>query len=227
MAQCIRKQQCTDVLLNCSVLSKGHLSDKTKTRYTGKESILPNNWNSQEKMASFGAHKPFSPSATEAASLKVSIKQGFYLKMYCPHSPLYTLKEAVYKPRPDCPWALRGLALQREHMAKCTLQTHRNYFYSQLFYMGRLITDVNFGRASGSWQTEAARPTNLVPSDVLPPLVHSNVDLSGLLLQSGESQALSTSHSCQNLCVSWDPSVYKAEYCWEGSPNYVMILKAN
>lgn len=89
------KQQCTDVLHNCGVLSKGHLSDKTKTRYPGKGSILPSNWNTQEKMASFGAHKPFSPSATEVASLKVSIKKGFYLQMYCPHSPLYTLKTSM------------------------------------------------------------------------------------------------------------------------------------
>lgn len=41
------------------------------------------------------------------------------------------------------------------------------------------------------------------------------------------SPPLSASHSCQNLCVSWDPSGYKTEYCWEGSPNYVMVLKAN
>lgn len=37
-------------------------------------------------------HRPFCPSATEAASLKVSIKQGFYLKMYCSHSPLWCYK---------------------------------------------------------------------------------------------------------------------------------------
>lgn len=46
-------------------------------------------------MASFGACKLFSPSATEAASLKVSINQGFYLKMQSPHSPLYTLKASM------------------------------------------------------------------------------------------------------------------------------------
>lgn len=46
-------------------------------------------------MVDFGTHTPFSPAATEAASLKVSIKQGFYLKMCCPHSPLYTLKASM------------------------------------------------------------------------------------------------------------------------------------
>lgn len=30
-----------------------------------------------------------------------------------------------------------------------------------------------------------------------------------------ESPPLSASHSCQNLCVSWDPSGYKTEYFWE------------
>lgn len=68
---------------------------QNQTRYPGKGSILPSNWNTQEKMAHFGAQKPSSPSAREAASLKVSIKQGFYLKMYCPHSPLYTLKASM------------------------------------------------------------------------------------------------------------------------------------
>lgn len=58
--------------------------------------------------------------------------------------------------------------------------------------MGRLITDFNFGRASGSWQTKAARPTNLVPSGLLPPLVHSNTGLSKQLPQSGGRHALPT-----------------------------------
>lgn len=122
----------------------------------------------RKKMASFGAHKPFFPSATEAANLKVSIKQGFYLETHCPHSPLYTWKPPCYKP-----W------LSLSPVWPCTAvwaygQVHLTQNYPQLLLMGRLITDANLGRASGSWQTEAARPTNILPSDVLPPLVHSN-----------------------------------------------------
>lgn len=92
------KQQCSDVLHNCRALCKGHLRDKTKTRYPGKGSILPSNWNTQEKMADFGAQKPSSPSAIEAASLKVSIKQGFTWKCTA-HTLHCTLwKRPCYKP---------------------------------------------------------------------------------------------------------------------------------
>lgn len=73
--------------------------------------------------------------------------------------------------------------------------------------MGRLTTDFNFGRASGSWQTEAARPTNLVPSGLLPPLICSNMGLSKLLLQSGGRHALPTSLCHTTVKVSLFPEV--------------------
>lgn len=41
------------------------------------------------------------------------------------------------------------------------------------------------------------------------------------------SPPLSTSHNCQGLSRSGGPSTYKTEYYWEGSPNFVTILKAN
>lgn len=72
-------------------------------------------------------HRPFCPSATEAASLKVSIKQGFYLKMYCSHPTLCYLKASMLQtltvPEP-C------VAL---HCSMCMATLHRNYFYPQLF----------------------------------------------------------------------------------------------
>lgn len=39
------------------------------------------------------------------------------------------------------------------------------------------------------------------------------------------SLTLAASHSCQNLCISWDPFGDETEYYWEGSLNYTMILK--
>lgn len=41
------------------------------------------------------------------------------------------------------------------------------------------------------------------------------------------SPPLSMSHNCQGLSLSRDPSRYKTEYYWEGSPNLVTILKAS
>lgn len=82
-----------------------------------------------------------------------------------------------YPPEPSM-----ALHLRARIRPSAPRQAHRNYLYPQLFQIGRLIIDFNFGRASGSWQTEVARPMNLVPSGLLPPLPHSSMGLSSLLL---------------------------------------------
>lgn len=204
------KQQCTDVLHNCRVLSKGHLSDKTKTRYPGKRSILLNNWNTQEKMAIFGAHKPFSPSATEAARLKVSIKQGFYLKMYCPHSPLHTLKEAMLQtltaPEPcvlcTAVWAQGQVHLTQKLLLPPALLDGKTHYWCQVWK--------SFQEVLGKQKLQHQQTLCQVMGChhwAIPTWIFLAYYCS--LEENMLSPLLSALHSCQNLCDSWDPSGYK------------------
>lgn len=172
------------LLHNCSVLSKGHLSDKTKTRYPGKGSILPSNWNTQEQMASFGAHKPFSPSAREAASLKVSIKQEFYLKMYCPHSPLYTVKVSLSPVWPcTAVWAHSQVHLTQKLPLRPTLLDRKTHHWCQLWKSFRFLANrsCKTNKPCAKWCVATTGPFHL----------------SSLLQRSGDRHALSTS-----LCIT-------------------------
>lgn len=101
-------------------------------------------------MASLGACKLFSPSATEAASLKVSIKQGFYLKMQRAHTLHWTLwKPPCYKlwlslsPVWPCTavWARGQVPLTQKLLLPPNLLDGKTHHWCQLWKSFRLLAN--------------------------------------------------------------------------------------